>query len=179
MRWRWGPLCTTSTLLLDFYSAGALKQHSADRHVTRTHYHDSEPSNILNAAFFGAETTRDSFTVLCLIRSGLEPMIYRTRGWIGKESKSRIWDAFVELLSMAWGNDRRLQSNTGAAIEVIGNFTVICVSWSDVCWKRTWRSDNMKKVWFEQIEIAENLFARSQHYIVFPVTCFDIKWSVW
>ena len=33
-KWWWGPLCTTPTHLVGFYSAGSLKQQSADWHVS-------------------------------------------------------------------------------------------------------------------------------------------------
>jgi len=85
MTWWWGPLCIKPTRLVGFYSANSLKQQSAGRHVALL----GHIILILSQSEFGlspyrcvlsGEARRANFIVFGLIRSGLEPTNYRTRG---------------------------------------------------------------------------------------------------
>ena len=80
MRW-WGPLCTR---LVGFFSAGSLKQQSADRHVAPLGHIILIPSQPVFALslslILGGKATNTNFIISSLTRSGLESTIYRTRG---------------------------------------------------------------------------------------------------
>ena len=65
--------------IIMIYSANSLKQQYTGRHVTRTHYHDSNQSLplLLNAAC--GEEANINF-IVWFDPSGAEPMICPTRG---------------------------------------------------------------------------------------------------
>jgi len=93
MRWWWDPLCTRPTRLVGFYCASSLKQQSADRHVAHSDNIILIPSSF--SLMLSGEATNTNFIVFVLIRSGLEPTIYRTRG---EYVKHRTTDAVVYVL---------------------------------------------------------------------------------
>ena len=70
---------------LDFYSVSSLKQQSAGRHVAPLAHIILIPSQPVFAlspkcCVLSGEATNTNFIVYGLIRPGLEPTIYRTRG---------------------------------------------------------------------------------------------------
>jgi hypothetical protein len=101
MIWWWGPLCSSPTCLVGFYSASSLKQQSEDRHVTPLWHISlilSQPVFTLSpyCCVLSGEATNTNF-----IDFWLEPTIYRTQGEHANHySTNAVYNDINELIKM-------------------------------------------------------------------------------